>query len=162
LILEAARAFLRNVGNNVSSEEGEGNDEDRGDPVPNNNNYVFSLSNGRNQKRIEESIDPPHKRRKQSPSPLSYANQVRAEANEMIAAAEAEKQLQLFEETQRVLKEAKRVAGKQQGHIKTTPRGRRGTQIGYPLSVLPRGNGQTATSKTVKQATALQTKLETA
>jgi len=84
----------------------------------------------------------------------------------MIAAAEAEKQLQLFEETQRVLKEALRVAGKQrqqqqQGHIKTTPRGSQGIRVEYS-SVLPRGNGQTATSKTVKQATALQAKLETA
>ena len=80
----------------------------------------------------------------------------------MIAAAEAEKQLQLFEETQRVLKEAKRVAGKQrQGHIETTPRGSQGIRVEYPLSVLPRGNGQTATPETLKQATALQAKLKT-
>ena len=152
LILEAARAFLRNVGNNIS--------------------YEPQLSKGQliaTKKRIKESIKPPHERGKQSTLPLSslsYANQVRAEANEMIAAAEAEKQLQLFEETQRVLKEALRVAGKQrqqqqQGHIKTTPRGSQGIRVEYS-SVLPRGNGQTATSKTVKQATALQAKLETA
>ena len=187
LIMMEARNFLRNLENDVSSEDGEANDEDRNEPVANNENNTPPLSKA-NINPIEKSKIPPHLRGVQStptptPNPkskrslneiaaaarvkrpvslspttpsLSLDDQVRAETNAMIAAAE--EQQRTLEEAQRVVEEAKRIAETQRGFVESTPRGRRGTQVTFS-STLPPGTDVTATSNNVTEASRVAAQL---